>query len=138
MFGDKKLKREVAKLEDEKNELMLRCKSWQEEATMAARELSRLGERVTNAEKQLAVIDGNYTAMQREVSEANAKVRVQNEADLMFVSVKIISELLKDKKLKDVASLTENLSAYARAYNMAQQQQGNVSGLGELIQGLGL
>ena len=65
---------------------------------MAARELSRLGERVTNAEKQLAVIDGNYTAMQREVSEANAKVRVQNEADLMFVSVKIISELLKDKK----------------------------------------
>lgn len=132
MFGNSKLKREIARLEDDNDYLRAKRKEWEE-----AREL--LQGKVKRLEGEVDALRQNYRDCHAELDKTKSKIRTQNEANLMFVAVKIIAELIKDKKLEDLKDNRNELYAqYVANQQMQRSRSEAVGSLGNLFSILGI
>ena len=113
MFGNRKLKEECRVLEKEIRRLD--CENSDLLVRLRTREISANETDNANLKLQteLSGVKGQYATTLKELATLKLKLRDQNEADLMFVSVKIIAELIQGKKL---AAEKKNASAQDMFY----------------------
>ncbi len=139
MFESKRFKRlehQHAVIADENEDLRRELTAYKKEA----REVNDLR---LKALTELKAVQENYRDANIEIDELKKKVRLQNEADLMFISVKIIAELLKGKPKEKLQSEKDRLIALQQQYSYAQRtvypgQAPNFNGLLDLFHSTGL
>lgn len=119
MFGNKALKRENSVLSDKNESLREKIKAWQQAFGISNAQRVKL-------QKELEALKENYADASKDIVELKEKVRLQNEADLMFASIKIIAELIKGKKEDKITLSIEEQRRYAQQqmmYQNARQSQ---------------